>query len=196
MVENTIDKGHKQTSSNNGDDGANKTTASTAVAKQDVLDALQKHSSAGAKSTEKKHNDHGVGGVNAENILHLTTQVATAYFQNNRVASGDVATIISTIHQSLRSIKNESAPQKKSVVSIGDSLTPDYIICLEDGKKLKMLKRHLRTNFNMSPTEYRAKWGLPPDYPMVAPNYANLRSQFAKQSGLGKERGERGKNKS
>ena len=182
MVEKTTHNNH---SDNYGD---SKVSTPGIVAKEDVLNALQRHSSTRGKQD--------TSGMNSDNVLHLTTQVASAYFQNNRVASTDVAAVISTIHQSLLAIKNETSAQKKSVVTIGDSLTPDYIICLEDGKKLKMLKRHLRTNFNMSPTEYRAKWGLPPDYPMVAPNYASLRSQFAKQSGLGKERGEREKNKS
>ncbi|MGI9461571.1 MAG: MucR family transcriptional regulator [Alphaproteobacteria bacterium] len=124
-------------------------------------------------------------------MLYLTSQIATAYFQSNHVAPNDVASVIGTIYHCLNDIKNKTDInnlEKKSIINIDDSLTPDYIICLEDGKKLKMLKRHLRTNFNMSPNEYRAKWGLPPDYPMVAPNYANLRSQFAKKTGLGKTR--------
>ena len=150
------------------------------IGEQEVIKALQQR---GAKTSDKMQ-----GKMQGEqnNLLYLTSQIAVAYFQNNNVASNNVADVIVAIHQSLRQVKDDNMVNKKSVVNISDSLTPDYIICLEDGKKLKMLKRHLRSNFNMSPTEYRAKWGLPPDYPMVAPNYANLRSQFAKQTGLGK----------
>ncbi len=150
------------------------------ISEREVVKALQQR---GAKTSDKMQ-----GKMQGEqnNLLYLTSQIAVAYFQNNNVASNNVADVIVAIHQSLRQVKDDNMVNKKSVVNISDSLTPDYIICLEDGKKLKMLKRHLRSNFNMSPTEYRAKWGLPPDYPMVAPNYANLRSQFAKQTGLGK----------
>ena len=189
MAENTASKNHKYNNSINGGE------EQRATPKQNVINALQKHSSSALntnrinKAIDNTATNSMLDGK-AGDIAHLTSQVASAYFQNNRVPASEVATVISAIHESLRAIKHD--PQKKSVVSIDDSLTPDYIICLEDGKKLKMLKRHLRTNFNMSPTEYRAKWGLPPDYPMVAPNYANLRSQFAKQSGLGKEKSAKG----
>lgn len=125
---------------------------------------------------------------NNSDILTLTSQVASAYFQNNNVSADEVASVIANIHQSLTTIQNgiNNQTPPKGAVPIEDSINPDYIICLEDGKKLKMLKRHLRANFNLSPEEYRAKWGLPPTYPMVAPNYAILRSGFARQSGLGK----------
>ncbi len=124
-------------------------------------------------------------------LLRMTADVVTAYVGNNTVAPTDLADVIRTVHASLRQaqaseIAVSAAP--KPAVPVKKSITPDYLICLEDGRELKMLKRHLRTTYNLTPDEYRAKWGLDPDYPMVAPNYARRRSEFAKQIGLGQKR--------
>ena len=124
-------------------------------------------------------------------LVDMTTKVVAAYVGNNPVASGQITEVIHTIYGALIGLSDaadevEADPQKPAV-SIRKSITPDYIICLEDGKQLKMLKRHLRTTYGLSPEEYRAKWGLPADYPMVAPNYALQRSEFAKKIGLGKQ---------
>jgi predicted transcriptional regulator len=129
----------------------------------------------------------------AANYIELTADIVSAYVANNTVSSGDIPSLISDIHSALVRV---SAGQEiavvlepaKPAVSIKKSITNDYIICLEDGKKFKSLKRHLRTSYNMSPEQYREKWGLPQDYPMVAPNYAEARSQLAKQMGLGQKR--------
>jgi predicted transcriptional regulator len=108
----------------------------------------------------------------------------------NTVAAEAVPEIIRTVHQALESLSRDTAPvvdeRPKPAVSIGRSVQQDYIVCLEDGKKLKMLKRYLRSRYDMSPDDYRRRWGLPPDYPMVAPAYAARRSDFAKQIGLGR----------
>jgi predicted transcriptional regulator len=121
----------------------------------------------------------------------MTTTVVSAYLRKNSLPPSDLSLAIRTVHGQLADLlqgRNEE-PQRPAV-SIKKSITPDYLICLEDGKKLKMLKRHLRTAYGMTPEEYRAKWGLSPDYPMVAPNYARQRSRFAKEIGLGR-RGQR-----
>ncbi len=125
-------------------------------------------------------------------LLRMTADVVAAYVRNNPLASNDLPGVISTIHASLTDINGGvAAPPLQPAVPIRRSVMPDYIVCLEDGKKLKMLKRHLRTSFNLTPDEYRAKWQLGPDYPMVAPNYAKRRSEFAKQIGLGQKAGRR-----
>jgi predicted transcriptional regulator len=108
---------------------------------------------------------------------------------NNSVSAGDLPGLIQSVHRALSSVSSgteaaEAAP-KEPAVPIRRSITPDYLVCLEDGRKFKSLKRHLRTKYNMSPEEYRSKWSLPKDYPMVAPNYAKARSDLAKQMGLG-----------
>jgi predicted transcriptional regulator len=125
-------------------------------------------------------------------LIGLTAQIVAAYVSKNPVASTDLAVLISDVHQALaRASGNGEAVERdelKPAVPIKKSVTPDYIICLEDGKKFKSLKRHLRTHYKMSPEEYRAKWQLPHDYPMVAPNYAAARSQLAKKMGLGTRR--------
>ena len=124
-------------------------------------------------------------------LLRMTADVVTAYVGNNTVAPSDLADVIRTVHASLQQAQaSESSvtAAPKPAVPVKKSITPDYLICLEDGRELKMLKRHLRTTYNMTPDEYRAKWGLDPDYPMVAPNYAKRRSEFAKQIGLGQKR--------
>ena len=129
----------------------------------------------------------------AINYIELTADIVSAYVANNTVSSGDIPSLISDIHSALvRVSAGQEIPvvlePAKPAVSIKKSITSDYIICLEDGKKFKSLKRHLRTAYNMSPEQYREKWGLPQDYPMVAPNYAEARSQLAKQMGLGQKR--------
>lgn len=124
--------------------------------------------------------------------IELTAEIVSAYVSNNSVPASEMPALINQIHQALVRVGGgqSEAPSEplKPAVSIKRSVTPDYIICLEDGKKFKSLKRHLRTQYNMTPEQYREKWGLPPDYPMVAPNYAAARSQLAKQMGLGQQR--------
>ncbi len=125
------------------------------------------------------------------NVLRMAVDIVAAYVSNNTVTAAQVPEVISTVYGSLTSLDGGggAAPEPaKPAVSVRRSVTPDYIVCLEDGKKLKMLKRHLRAAYDMSPEEYRAKWGLPADYPMVAPNYAAQRSAFAKKIGLGRKR--------
>jgi len=126
------------------------------------------------------------------NVIELTSDIVAAYVSNNTIAPGDLPGLIQKVHESLTNIKNPAAAVDEKpltpAVPIKKSIMPDYIICLEDGKKFKSLKRHLRTQYNMTPEEYRAKWGLPNDYPMVAPNYAKARSELAKQMGLGQQR--------
>ncbi len=129
-------------------------------------------------------------------VLRMTADVVAAYVRNNSLATNDLPEVISMVHASLTDIGRDDGaakPPLQPAVPIRRSVTPDYIVCLEDGKKLKMLKRHLRTSYNLTPDEYRTKWQLGPDYPMVAPNYAKRRSEFAKQIGLGqKSRHKRG----
>lgn len=128
-----------------------------------------------------------------ETHINATIELAAAYLSNNSVSQNDIGSVISSIHTSIAAIINptpvvEEAPEPAPLVpavSIKKSITADFIVCLEDGKKLKSLKRHLRTSFNLTPDEYRARWGLSADYPMVAPNYAAKRSELAKASGLG-----------
>ena len=134
------------------------------------------------------------------NLVELTADIVAAYVGNNTVAQADLPKLIANIYQSLVSAthgageaKPPDAVELKPAVPVRKSITPDHIICLEDGKKFKSLKRHLRTQYNMTPEAYREKWGLPADYPMVAPNYAAARSQLAKQMGLGQQRRRRGK---
>jgi predicted transcriptional regulator len=126
------------------------------------------------------------------NLIGLTAQIVSAYVSKNAVASGDLAALIGDVHQALvrasGNVEIGDRDELKPAVPVKKSVTPDYIVCLEDGKKFKSLKRHLRTHYKMSPEEYRAKWQLPHDYPMVAPNYAAARSQLAKKMGLGTRR--------
>jgi predicted transcriptional regulator len=126
----------------------------------------------------------------AGDLLALTTEIVAAHISNNTVAVGDLGQLINQVYQSLANIggaASASAPatRPQPAVSVKKSIQPDYLVCLEDGKKLKMLKRHLKTAYNMSPEAYRERWGLPNDYPMVAPNYAQQRSRLAKEIGLG-----------
>jgi len=126
----------------------------------------------------------------SKNIIAWTADIVASHVQNNSVAISDLPNLIKTVHDSLTGLAGESRAEKpQPAVSIRRSVTPDFIICLEDGRKLKMLKRHLATAYGMSPEEYRDKWGLPTSYPMVAPNYAKQRSSLAKKIGLGKRRG-------
>jgi len=121
-------------------------------------------------------------------LLSLTTEIVAAHVSNNTVAISDLPSLIEQVYRTLSNVGQDPVVQPERpqpAVPIKKSVTPDYIICLEDGKKLKMLKRHLKTAYNMSPEEYRDRWALPADYPMVAPNYAKQRSRLAKQIGLG-----------
>jgi predicted transcriptional regulator len=129
--------------------------------------------------------------ITREDMLRITTKVVTAYVGNNTLADTQITDVIQSVYDSLEGLSNGTPVSKvkqKPAVPIKRSITPDYIVCLEDGKQLKMLKRYLRTTHGMTPDEYRSKWGLPTDYPMVAPNYAKKRSAFAKEIGLGKRR--------
>ena len=120
--------------------------------------------------------------------LSLVTEIVSAFVSNNSVSNKEIPDLITSVHQTLMKVTGQVPETLKPVVPIKRSVTPDYIVCLEDGKKLKMLKRHLRTSYNLSPEEYRKKWGLLDDYPMVAPKYAAQRSELAKKIGLGKSR--------
>ncbi|MBY3753179.1 transcriptional regulator [Azospirillum formosense] len=126
-------------------------------------------------------------------LLRMTADIVSAYVSKNVLPAQQIPEVINTVYSSLTGLNAQpreipSEPLKPAV-PIRKSVTPEYIVCLEDGKKLKMLKRHLRSTYNMSPDEYRARWSLPPDYPMVAPNYAAQRSEFAKRIGLGRSSG-------
>jgi predicted transcriptional regulator len=131
------------------------------------------------------------------NYIELTAEIVSAYVSNNPVPAGEIPSLISQVHAALSRVSGNSgdAPAEplKPAVSVKKSITPEHIVCLEDGKKFKSLKRHLRTQYNMTPEQYREKWGLGTDYPMVAPNYAAARSQLAKQMGLGQQRRRRAK---
>jgi predicted transcriptional regulator len=129
---------------------------------------------------------------NKADLVELTAEIISAYVSNNTVVASDLPSIIGDVHDALSKATNRIGTTEREelrpAVALKKSVTPDYIVCLEDGKKFKSLKRHLRTHYNLSPEEYREKWGLPHDYPMVAPNYAAARSQLAKQMGLGTRR--------
>jgi predicted transcriptional regulator len=127
-----------------------------------------------------------------KNFIDLTANIVSAYLSNNPTAASEIPGLISQIHAALVRVST-GAPQPalepaKPAVPVKKSMTSDYLVCLEDGKHFKSLKRHLRVQYNMTPEQYREKWGLPPDYPMVAPNYAVARSQLAKKMGLGQQR--------
>lgn len=127
-------------------------------------------------------------------LLGLTAEIVSAHVSNNPVSVSDLPNLIQEVYRTLAGMGNEPppAPEKpQPAVPIKKSITPEYLICLEDGKKLKMLKRHLMTHYNMTPEEYRARWNLPADYPMVAPNYAATRRELAKKIGLGRKPGKR-----
>jgi predicted transcriptional regulator len=126
------------------------------------------------------------------NYIELTAGIVSAYVSNNTVPATEMSALINQVHQALVRVgggQHEIAAEPlKPATTVKKSITPDFIVCLEDGKKFKSLKRHLRTQYNMTPEQYREKWALPADYPMVAPNYAAARSQLAKQMGLGQQR--------
>lgn len=129
-------------------------------------------------------------GVPKGDLLQMATDIVSAYVSGNAISAADVPGLIQSVHARMGELAEvqKEAPRPKPAVPIKKSITDAYIICLEDGAKLKMLKRYLRTRFNLSPDEYRARWGLPHDYPMVAPEYTKRRSEFAKKIGLGKGR--------
>ena len=129
-----------------------------------------------------------MGKDSEDDILKMVTEIVSAYVSKNPVAAEDLPNVIKSVHATLGGFQGgESvALARPPAVPVKKSVTPDYIVCLEDGRKLKMLKRYLRAQYGLTPEAYRAKWNLPADYPMTAPNYAARRSEFAKQSGLGK----------
>ena len=121
-------------------------------------------------------------------LVQLTVQIVSAHLANNKVPSDNITPLMAAVYGSLASVGSQAAPVDLPVpaVPVRSSVTPDYIVCLEDGRRLKMLKRHLQTAYGLTPEQYRERWGLPADYPMVAPNYARRRSELAKQIGLGR----------
>ncbi len=127
--------------------------------------------------------------------LNLVSELVSAYVSKYSLSPSELPQLIKTVHEALRMPEQAAASVPEPAVPIKKSIRPDYVICLEDGKKLKMLKRHLRTAYNMSPDEYRQKWGLASDYPMVAPKYAAKRSELAKKIGLGRKPGQKAKSR-
>ena len=141
---------------------------------------------------EKINETEGLDWDQGNNVVDLTSEIICSYVANNLVSADDLPRLIGEIHSTLVTISNpqqslNQEPQKPAV-SVKRSITPDYLICLEDGQKFKSLKRHLRSKYNLSPEEYRSKWQLPSDYPMVAPNYAAERSKLAMKMGLGQKK--------
>lgn len=139
--------------------------------------------------------DHNSDGdMSNDELRRIVTDVVSAYVSYNSLPNAELPTLIQTVHGALLGLGKDSAEEakkkaQKPAVPIRRSIQHDYLVCLEDGKKLKMLKRYLRTRYNLTPDEYRRKWGLASDYPMVAPSYSSVRSNFAKQIGLGRPRG-------
>lgn len=139
--------------------------------------------------------DNDAPGTKSAGLLRMTAEIVSAYVGNNSVAASQIGDLVRTVHSSLNELSGGAVPMPeappKPAVPVKKSVHDDYIICLEDGKKLKMLKRYLRSTYGMTPDEYRTKWALPPDYPMVAPKYAEQRSSIARRTGLGRRpRGE------
>src|SRR5215218_3692460 len=134
----------------------------------------------------------GVAAGTDNDLIDLSTEIVSAYVSHNALSVNDLPKLIADVHMALRGLKSTSVPEAveelKPAVPVRKSVAADYIICLEDGKKFKSLKRHLRTHYDLSPEEYREKWGLPADYPMVAPNYSETRSKLAKKIGLGRQK--------
>ncbi|MDI9638195.1 MucR family transcriptional regulator [Kamptonema cortianum] len=130
--------------------------------------------------------------IDSNNVVELVVDVVASYVSNNEIDAQELPALIQQVHRSLCNLGSARSyllqDRSEPVVPIEDSVHPDYIVCLEDGRRLKMLKRHLRTAYNMTPDQYRERWGLSPDYPMVAPNYATRRSNLAKDIGLGTRR--------
>jgi predicted transcriptional regulator len=142
---------------------------------------------------KNRHKDSGAAGDGTHpNYIGLTAEIVSAYVSNNTVPSADIPTLINQVHGALLRVSGGAAESLseplKPAIAVKRSINPDFIVCLEDGKKFKSLKRHLRTRYGLTPEQYREKWDLPADYPMVAPNYAAARSQLAKQMGLGQQR--------
>lgn len=133
----------------------------------------------------------GIDAGQPDSLVELSADIVSAYVSHNPVSPADLTRLIADVHQALKNLGNTQGvvaeEDLKPAVSVRRSVMPDHLVCLEDGKKFKSLKRHLRTHHNLSPEEYRAKWGLPVDYPMVAPNYSATRSQLAKDNGLGRK---------
>ncbi|MEP1145462.1 MAG: MucR family transcriptional regulator [Henriciella sp.] len=129
--------------------------------------------------------------ISKTELLDMTTAVVSSFVSNNPISPNDLPELMRSVHSKLTELGDDQSPPARPdpAVPIKKSITQNHIICLEDGKKLKMLKRYIRTRYNLTPDEYRARWGLPADYPMVAPEYADRRSRFAKEIGLGKKAG-------
>lgn len=136
---------------------------------------------------------NGASTETDNDLIDLSAEIVSAYVSHNALSATDLPRLIADVHGALKGLRGAPAPEPaeelKPAVPVRKSVAPDYIICLEDGKKFKSLKRHLRTHYNLSPEEYREKWGLPADYPMVAPNYSATRSRLAKDNGLGRKAG-------
>lgn len=145
------------------------------------------------KIMRETEQENGIGNSGSEMLMELTSDVVSAYVSNNPVSTNELPNLISDVYTALSKVAGMEAAgathNTKPAVPIKKSLHDDYIICLEDGQKFKSLKRHLRSHYDMSPEEYREKWGLPADYPMVAPNYAKARSRLAREMGLGRKPG-------
>ncbi|WP_338722909.1 MucR family transcriptional regulator [Devosia sp. XK-2] len=139
------------------------------------------------------NDDTGAFATAEADLVELSTEIVSAYVSHNAVSPSDLPKLIAEVHGALRTLQVNGTPapveELKPAVPIRKSVANDFIICLEDGKKFKSLKRHLRTHYNLSPEEYREKWGLPADYPMVAPSYSATRSKLAKDNGLGRKAG-------
>jgi len=132
-----------------------------------------------------------MGEIDDTDVLRMATGIISAFVANNAIPAAELPELIRTVHATIIDLSKAQTPKAEApepAVPIGKSITPDYLVCLEDGRKLKMLKRYLRSRYDMTPEEYRTRWNLPADYPMVAPNYAKLRSQHAKDIGLGKKK--------
>ena len=135
-----------------------------------------------------------INGDDQNDVLRMAVDIVSAYIANNTVPATEVPDVINTVYNSLTSLDDggkATTEMAKTAISVRRSVTPEFIVCLEDGKRFKMLKRHLRAAYDMSPEEYRLKWSLPADYPMVAPNYSAQRSTFAKKIGLGRKKGQK-----
>ncbi|MCR9128252.1 MAG: MucR family transcriptional regulator [Alphaproteobacteria bacterium] len=133
--------------------------------------------------------EEAIPNIDNEELLRMTTDIVASFLTHNSVPAENVPEMIKSVHATMKEISGDAPKPEvkaKPAVPVSKSVTDDYIVCLEDGKKLKMLKRYLRSQFDMSPEDYRRKWGLPADYPMVAPNYSKRRSEFAKEIGLGR----------
>ncbi len=141
-------------------------------------------------------NEDAIRQIDNEEILRMTTDIVASFLTHNSVPAENVPEMIKSVHATMKEISGDEPkpePKAKPAVPVSKSVNDDYIVCLEDGKRLKMLKRYLRSQYDMSPEDYRRKWGLPADYPMVAPNYSKRRSEFAKEIGLGRGGRKKGK---